>query len=76
LLWSDRAVRRLDVHNSTGTAVQLGTEFHLSRPWSLFIDAKKASLKTNATAVLGGAPISADIRLNPAVISGGLSYRF
>jgi outer membrane protein len=72
----DGAIQHLDVHDSTGVAVQLGAEFELSPPWSLFTDAKKASLKTNATALLGGAPISADIRLDPLVIAGGFSYRF
>lgn len=72
----DGAVRRLDVHNSTGTAFQLGAEYALARRWSLFIDAKKGLLKTHATALLAGVPITADIRLDPLVIAGGLSYRF
>jgi outer membrane protein len=72
----DDAVRHLNVRDSTGAAVQLGAEFRLAPAWSLVIDVKKASLKTTATAVLDGAPISANIRLDPTVITGGFSYRF
>jgi outer membrane protein len=72
----DDAVRHLDVHNSTGVALQLGAAYQLSPAWSLAIGVKKASLKTTATAVLDGQPIDADIRLDPTVIAGGLSFRF
>ncbi len=72
----DGAVRHLDVHDSTGAALQLGADYRLGPTWSLFIDVKKALLKTTATAVLDSVPISADIRLNPTVIAGGFSYRF
>lgn len=72
----DGAARQLAVRNSVGAAVQLGTDYRLARHWSLFVDAKKAHLRTDATATLGGAPISADIRLDPLVVAGGLSYRF
>jgi outer membrane protein len=72
----DGAIHHLDVRDHVGAAVQLGAEYGLSGRWSLFFDAKKALLKTNATALLGQAPISADIRLDPLVVAGGLSYRF
>jgi len=73
---TDGAVSRLDVRDHLGICAQLGTEFTLSRHWSLFVDAKKAALKTDATAWLGVAAIAADIKLNPLVASGGLSFRF
>lgn len=72
----DNAVRHLNVRDSTGAAVQLGAEYKLSPALSLVVDVKKALLKTTATAMLDGAPISADIRLDPTVIAGGFSYRF
>jgi outer membrane protein len=72
----DGSIRQLDVRNHTGAAVQAGAEYVLSQRWSLFLDAKKAWLKTSATAELGAAPIQADIRLDPVVMAAGLSYRF
>jgi outer membrane protein len=44
----------------------------LDSRWFLYVDAMKASLKTGATGLLGGAPIQVDIRLDPLVVSGGL----
>ncbi|MGX8014344.1 OmpW/AlkL family protein (plasmid) [Mesorhizobium sp. ORM8.1] len=72
----DGAIRHLDVRDHVGAAVQFGAEYVVNRHWSLFFDVKKALLKTTATAYLGSAPIKADIRLNPTVLVGGLSYRF
>ena len=72
----DGAVRDLHVQNRVGFAVELGAQYQLDSHWSLYVDAKKASLKTSATGVLGGAPIQADIKLDPLVVSGGLSFRF
>jgi outer membrane protein len=68
----DGAVRNLDVRNHTGFAVELGAQYRLDSHWSLYFDAKKVSLKTSATGVLGGAPIQADIKLDPLVVTGGL----
>jgi outer membrane protein len=72
----DGAVRQLDVRDHIGFAFEAGAEVRLDARWSLYLDAKKALLKTSATGVLAGAPIQADITLNPLVVSGGLSYRF
>ena len=72
----DGAVHDLRVRNHTGFAVEVGARYLLDSRWSLYVDAKKASLKTSATGVLGGNPIQADIKLDPLVVSGGLSYRF
>lgn len=72
----DGAIQKLDVHNSVGAAIQAGAEYRLSRHWGLFADAKKAVLKTNATAALGGSSVAAHIGLDPTVLAAGLSYRF
>jgi len=72
----DGAVRNLRVRDHIGLAVELGAQYQLSSRWSLYVDAKKARLKTSATGMLGDVPIYADIKLDPAVVTGGLSYRF
>ena len=78
LVFQDRdvAVTRLRVDNHWGVAAQVGAEYILTRRLALYLDFKKAALKTQATAELCGAPIQANIRLNPAVVSGGISFRF
>jgi outer membrane protein len=72
----DGAAHQLAVKNSIGAAVQAGAEYRLRPRWSLFFDAKKAHLRTAATADLGGAPLAARIRLDPLVLAGGLSFHF
>lgn len=72
----DAAVRKLRTDNHWGAAVQAGAEYRVSRRLSLYVDAKKALLRTHATGVLGGAPIEARIKLDPVVVTGGLSIRF
>jgi len=64
------------VRDHVGGAVQLGAEYQLGRRWGLYFDVKKVFLETNATAVLDGAPLKADIQLNPIILSGGLSFHF
>ncbi|MGI4811357.1 MAG: OmpW family outer membrane protein [Janthinobacterium lividum] len=58
------------------SAILSGAEFDLDQRWSLFLDVKKAYLRTSAQAKLGPAPLAAKIRLDPTAISGGISYRF
>lgn len=72
----DGAVSRLRVRNHWGAAAQAGVEYSLGRRVSLYVDLKKAKLKTKAAAVLEGSPIKARIRLDPTVVSAGLSLRF
>lgn len=72
----DGAIRHLDVHDSVGGALQLGAELGLTDRCSAFLDVKKAILRTAATAQLGGAPIKADIHLDPLVLTLGASFRF
>ncbi|MBC9031039.1 OmpW family protein [Sphingomonas sp. JC676] len=72
----DGAVNRLRVSNHWGAAVQAGVEYKIAPRLSLYLDVKKAALKTYATGLLSGAPITANIRLNPTVVGGGLSVRF
>lgn len=70
------AVRDLDVRDHFGGVLQVGSDYRLSRHISLFFNAKKVIVKTDATAVLAAMPITASIRLNPVVLTGGLAYHF
>ncbi len=65
----DGSVQNLRVRQSVGAAVQFGAEFEVSRSWGLFLDAKRALLKTDATALLGQATHQ---RAYPARSHGGL----
>jgi outer membrane protein len=72
----DGALQHLNIHANTGVVLQLGAEFATSPRWGLVFDVKKAILRTNASGVLGGAPIAAHIRIDPLVLAAGLSYHF
>lgn len=75
----DGFVSNLDVKNGFGPVLQVGFEVPIDQRWSFFVDAKKIWLKTTATGTLpalGGAPAYAKVRLDPLVVTAGLSYRF
>ncbi|GKS93784.1 OmpW family outer membrane protein [Acidovorax sp. SUPP2825] len=75
----DGFVSDLHVKNGIGPVLQAGFEVPLDVRWSFFVDAKKIWLKTTATGTLpalGGAPAHAKVRLDPLVVTAGVSYRF
>ncbi len=75
----DGFVSNLDVKNGVGPVLQAGFEVPIDQRWSFFVDAKKIWLKTTATGTLpalGGAPAYAKVRLDPLVVTAGVSYRF
>ncbi len=75
----DGFVSNLDVKNGFGPVLQVGFEVPIDQRWSFFVDAKKIWLKATATGTLpalGGAPAHAKVRLDPLVVTAGVSYRF
>jgi outer membrane protein len=73
---NDGLLGELKVKNTVGIAFQAGADILVNRNWGLFVDVKKALLRTTATGVLGPYPAKADVTLDPLVVSGGLTYRF
>jgi outer membrane protein len=73
---NDGLMNRLKVKEAVGFAFQAGADFMIDQHWGLFVDAKKAILRTHATGFLGVLPVKADVKLDPLVLSGGLTYRF
>ena len=72
----DGAMSALRVEHAAGFAFQVGADYMLSSHLGLFVDVKKAILRTEAKGYFGPAPINADLKLDPVVIHGGLSVRF
>jgi outer membrane protein len=73
---NDGLLGDLKVKNTVGVAFQAGTDIMINRNWGVFVDVKKALLRTTATGFLGTYPVKADVKLDPLVLSGGLTYRF
>jgi outer membrane protein len=59
-----------------GVAFQVGADYMITDNWGVFVDVKKAILRTEATGFLGPAPIRADVKLDPLVLHTGVTYRF
>jgi len=60
--------------SGAGTALQAGTDIALKGRWSLNLDVKKVFYKTDAT--INGGALKSKVKLDPAVVSAGLGYRF
>lgn len=75
----DGAVQQLDVENAFGASLQAGAAYDISPKMALFVDVKKLFVKTKASgaaAALGGAPVSADLKLDPVLIHAGIEFKF
>ncbi len=81
MVFSDRdaSITQHKVDNAWGSMIQAGADYNFSPTMGLFFDVKKLFLKTTATGVLpalGGAPVRAEVTLDPLVIHAGLVLRF
>lgn len=69
----DAGLKDLDVANAWAPAAVVGVEYAFTSKVGAFFDVRKLWHKTNATAAGG---LRADLRLDPVIFSGGLSFRF
>lgn len=75
----DGSLQNFDVESRWGSVLHAGIDVPLGEHYGVFVDLKKAWLKTSATAsvpAFGGAPARAEARLDPLVLHAGLSWRF
>jgi len=63
----------ISTKDGVGWAVEGGFDYFVNRNWSVFFDAKYLCLGVAATRTLG-APVTATVRLNPTILTGGLGY--
>jgi outer membrane protein len=71
-----RAVHNLRIPSSGGWAVEGGFDYFVTPNWSIFADAKYLFLTVGATGDVGGAPVTAHVRLDPIIVSTGLAYHW
>lgn len=69
-------VTALDVDGGLGYALQAGADYWISEHWGMNLDVKKLFLNVDADMRVGGAPVSADIDLDPWIVGAGVAYRF
>jgi outer membrane protein len=73
---TDGLMGSLKLDNAMGVAFQIGADYMITDRWGVFVDVKKALLRTQATGYLGPAPIRADVKLDPLVLHTGVTFRF
>jgi outer membrane protein len=72
----DAAFRDVEIDNDLSPALEAGTDIMLSERYGLFLDAKKAFLRSEARGTFGGAPVVGKVRLDPWALSAGATVRF
>jgi len=73
---TDGVFTDLHVSDHFGYLGQVGADYLISDKWGAFVDFKKAHLRTSSSGMFGGALITGAVKLDPAVVHGGVSYRF
>lgn len=69
-------VTGLDLDGGIGYALQAGADYWIDENWGVNVDVKKLFLNVDAKMNVGGAPVTADVDLDPWVVGAGVSYRF
>jgi len=64
---SSYALQNVKADNAFGGSFRIGAELPLRDGYSLDLSVQKLYLKTNITATMGGAPVTASVRLDPLV---------
>lgn len=61
----DGAFQEVEIDNDLSPALEAGADFMLTERFGIFVDAKKAFLRTEARGTFGGNPVVGKVRLNP-----------
>ena len=72
----DGAFQNVEIDDDLAPALEVGTDIMLAPRYGLFIDVKKAFLRTTARGTFGGAPVVSEIRMDPWAVSAGAVVRF
>jgi len=79
-VFGNGTVIQIDVKDKAGLALNAGVSFRISRNLAFTADGKYVPLKASALAVAGPGlpiiPVVLDAKINPVIVSGGLSLRF
>ena len=72
----DGAFQDVEIDDDVAPALEVGTDIMLNDRYGIFLDAKKAFLRSEARGTFGGAPVVGQVRLDPWAISAGAVIRF
>jgi outer membrane protein len=71
-----RGVPDVEIDDDLSPAVEAGTDIMFNERYGIFLDAKKAFLRTEARGTFGGAPVVGQVKLDPWALSAGGTVRF
>ncbi len=72
----DGTFKDIEIDDDIGPALEAGTDIMLGEKYGLFVDVKKAFLRTNARGTFMGQPVTARAKLDPWAVSVGATIRF
>ncbi len=73
----DGTLSQFSVSDAFGFNVQVGADWMMSEHFGLFADLKKVFISTTSSGFAPGpVPINADVRLDPTIISVGMTFRY
>ena len=72
----DGAFSDVEVDNDLGPVVEAGADIMFGERYGMFVDVKKAFLRTEARGTFGGAPVVSGFKMDPLVVSFGGVVRF
>ncbi len=72
----DGAIADLTINPAAGGVLQAGIDFAINENFGLFVDAKQFFISTDVTGFFGPAPVLARTRVDPWVLSAGVSFNF
>jgi outer membrane protein len=69
-------VSRIDFKDDAGLALNAGLGIRLTPRFAITVDGKYVPLKSSATAVFASGTTRTDVKINPVMVSAGLTLRF
>ena len=73
---TDGAFKDVEIDDDLSAALEAGTDIMFSERYGVFIEGKKAFLRTEARGTFGGAPVVGQVKLEPWALSVGGVIRF
>lgn len=72
----DAAFRDVEIDDDLSPALEAGADIMLNERFGLFVEGKKAFLRTQARGTFNGLPVVGQVKLDPWAFSGGVTVRF
>jgi outer membrane protein len=69
-------VSRINFKDDYGAVINAGLGFRITPRFAITVDGKYVPLKSSATAVFASGNTQSSVKINPVMVSGGLTFRF